>query len=170
MDSVLRGESVTLRPMDESDIGRIAAIVTEPGTAEWWVDYDEATLRGELIDDPDVHPFVIGHGDETIGAVMYHEETDPRYRYAMIDVTVGARYVDRGLGTDALRTLIRWLFEERGHHRIAIDPAVANERAIAAYRRIGFQPVGVMRRYELGPEGEWRDALLMDLLAEEFDT
>src|SRR5215210_7030084 len=32
----------------------------------------------------------------------------------------------------------------------------------------GFLQVGVMRRYERGPDGEWHDGLLMDLLAEEF--
>jgi aminoglycoside 6'-N-acetyltransferase len=28
--------------------------------------------------------------------------------------------------------------------------------------------VGVMRRYERGPDGQWRDALLMDLLREDL--
>ena len=54
------------------------------------------------------------------------------------------------------------------YHRITIDPALANERAIAAYKKVGFKPVGVMRRYELARDGEWRDALLMDLLADEL--
>jgi aminoglycoside 6'-N-acetyltransferase len=56
----------------------------------------------------------------------------------------------------------------RGHHRLTIDPAAANARAIRAYRAIGFRDVGVMRRYERGPDGEWRDALLMDMLAGEL--
>jgi aminoglycoside 6'-N-acetyltransferase len=33
---------------------------------------------------------------------------------------------------------------------------------------VGFQPVGVMRRYELGPDGVWHDGLLMDLLPEDL--
>jgi aminoglycoside 6'-N-acetyltransferase len=32
----------------------------------------------------------------------------------------------------------RWLFEARGHHRITIDPAASNARAIRAYERVGF--------------------------------
>ena len=28
--------------------------------------------------------------------------------------------------------------------------------------------LGVLRHYELGPDGAWRDGLLMDLLAEEL--
>ncbi len=50
----------------------------------------------------------------------------------------------------------------------AIDPALANERAIRAYAAVGFRRVGILRRYERGPDGVWEDGLLMDLLAEEL--
>jgi aminoglycoside 6'-N-acetyltransferase len=68
----------------------------------------------------------------------------------------------------AIRALARYLIDVRGHHRLTIDPAAANERAIHAYRRVGFRPVGIMRRYERGPDGTWHDGLLMDLLAGEL--
>jgi aminoglycoside 6'-N-acetyltransferase len=83
-------------------------------------------------------------------------------------VTLHPRWHGRGLGADAVRRLARHLFEDRGHHRITIDPAAHNERAIRAYRRVGFRPVGVMRRYERGGDGTWHDGLLMDLLPEEL--
>jgi aminoglycoside 6'-N-acetyltransferase len=67
-----------------------------------------------------------------------------------------------------VRTLARHLFEERGHHRVTIDPAAANARAIRSYERVGFRRVGVMRRYWRDPDGEWQDGLLLDLLAGEL--
>ena len=67
-----------------------------------------------------------------------------------------------------MRTLGHWLFGARGHPRITIDPAVANERAIRSNERVGFKRVGVMRRYERGAEGDWHDGLLLDLLPEDF--
>ena len=60
------------------------------------------------------------------------------------------------------------LIDERGHHRITIDPAAENTHAIAAYAKLGFRPVGVMRSYQRMTDGRWVDALLMDLLAEEL--
>jgi aminoglycoside 6'-N-acetyltransferase len=33
---------------------------------------------------------------------------------------------------------------------------------------VGFKSVGIMRKYERGPDGSWHDSLLMDLLADEF--
>ena len=74
----------------------------------------------------------------------------------------------KGIGSDAVRTVARYLFAERGHHRITIDPALRNERAIRCYSRVGFKPVGVLRQYELGADGVWHDGLLMDLLADEL--
>ena len=74
----------------------------------------------------------------------------------------------RGVGPEAIRLAARWLIDERGHHRITIDPAAANARAIRAYEKVGFRRVGVLREYERGPDGTWRDGLLMDLLAAEL--
>ncbi len=73
----------------------------------------------------------------------------------------------RGLGPDAIRTAIGWLFGDRGHHRITIDPAADNAAAIRAYEKVGFRRVGVLRRYERGADGTWHDGLLMELLAGE---
>ena len=66
---------------------------------------------------------------------------------------------ERWLGTSSRR---------REHHRLTIDPAADNAAAIRCYKKVGFRPVGVMRRYEQGAEGTWHDGLLMDLLAEEL--
>ncbi len=103
-----------------------------------------------------------------VGLVQCYEEEDPDQRYAGIDVGLDPRVNGRGLGTDTVRTLARYLVEERGHHRLVIDPDVDNARAIRCYEKVGFRPVGVMRRYARGADGELHDALLMDLLAGEL--
>jgi aminoglycoside 6'-N-acetyltransferase len=82
----------------------------------------------------------------------------------VVDITLADGYRGRGLGPEAIVLLARWLHSARGHRRLTIDPAAENARAINAYDRVGFRPVGRMRSYELGPDGAWRDGLLMDLL------
>ncbi len=165
---VLRGDHVTLRPLAADDIGPLAAFFATPEVAEWWPGENEPRLRARLDDAAEGVGFVVEHDGRMIGFIQYFEEDDPNYRYAMIDIVLHPDWTNRGLGTDALRTLARHLFEDRGHHRIMIDPAVVNTRAIASYRKVGFKDVGVMRRYERANDGTWRDALLMDLLAEEL--
>jgi aminoglycoside 6'-N-acetyltransferase len=103
-----------------------------------------------------------------VGCVQTVEEDEPDYRHAAIDLFLDTDHQGRGLGPEAIRLVARYLFEVRGHHRLTIDPAAANTRAMAAYQRVGFRPVGVMRKYERGPDGTWHDGLLMDLLAGEL--
>jgi aminoglycoside 6'-N-acetyltransferase len=105
---------------------------------------------------------------EVIGIVQYAEEDEPEYRHAGIDIAIHPDWHGRGLGAETIRTVARYLFEERSHHRLTIDPAAHNERAIRSYERVGFKPVGILRQYERGPDGIWHDGLLMDLLRDEL--
>jgi aminoglycoside 6'-N-acetyltransferase len=164
---VLRGDRVVLRPVTPADIERLTAILAEPEVARWWGAVGAEEARKDFLGDA-APAFVIEVDSEVVGCIQYHEEAEPDYRHAGIDIFVRTERQGRGLGADALRTLARHLFEGRGHHRLTIDPAAANEQAIRTYRRIGFRPVGVMRRYERGPDGVWRDGLLMDLLRDEL--
>jgi aminoglycoside 6'-N-acetyltransferase len=163
----LRGERVTLRPLEPDDVPALARIAGEPEVARWWLGLTEQDLREKAGPEEDAFVFAVELAGEVIGLAEAHEELDPDYRHAGIDLFLTASRHGQGLGRDAVRTLARWLFE-RGHHRITIDPAVANERAIRSYESVGFRRVGVMRRYERGADGEWHDGLLLDLLPEEL--
>ena len=167
---ILRGERVVIRPMTQDDVEPIARMVETPEVREWWPESgDPERLReGLLTDDEGETAFALEVDGEVAGWLLVTEEDEPDYRQAALDITLGPGNQGRGLGPDALRTIIRWLVRERGHHRFTIDPAAANERAIKAYSSVGFRPVGVMRQAERGPDGRWRDALFMELLAEEL--
>ena len=99
--------------------------------------------------------------------IQFGQELEPKYRHASIDLFLDPAFHGRGLGTEAIRRVVRHLFDDLGHHRITIDPAAANAAAIRTYEKVGFRRVGVMRRYERDADGEgWHDGLLMELLAE----
>jgi aminoglycoside 6'-N-acetyltransferase len=156
---MIAGERVALRPLAPEDVETLNAIIAEPEVRRWWG-------TDPTVDDQDAFTLVVG--GEIAGWLGWYEETDPDYRYGGLDIFLAPRFHGQGLGREALWLGARWLIETKGHHRIIIDPATANERAIAVYASIGFKPVGVMRRYERGPEGDWHDGLLMDLLADEL--
>jgi aminoglycoside 6'-N-acetyltransferase len=163
----LNGEEVTLRPLEAADLDALAEIIREPSVAEWWGEAEEPErLRHNLRMDGDA--FVIEADGELAGWLGFVEETEPEYRSVSFDISLSERFQGKGVGPDALRTLIRWFATERGHHRFTIDPNASNERAIKAYAAVGFKPVGVMRKAELLRDGEWHDGLLMDLLIEEL--
>ncbi|MDY7099712.1 MAG: GNAT family protein [Actinomycetota bacterium] len=153
----------------------MAAIRRTPEVrARWHGDDIEAELL-ENLDDEDLEVLVVetlggdGGAGEVIGSIQWYEEADDDYRHAGMDLYLDPSAHGRGHGSDAVATLARHLIETVGHHRLVIDPAADNVAAIRCYEKVGFKPVGVMRRYERDAEGDgWHDGLLMDLLAEEL--
>jgi aminoglycoside 6'-N-acetyltransferase len=158
-----------LRPATEHDVDALAAIRGAPEVFARWGGGSDlvAAVRKDLAD-PEMTGYVIEQDGQVAGWIQWYAEEDPDYRHAGIDVYLDPQRRGQGLGTDAVRTLVRHLVVDLGHHRLVIDPAVDNAAAIRSYAKVGFRPVGVMRRYERGPDGTWHDNLLMDLLADEI--
>lgn len=164
----LQGELVQLRALHREDAPRLAEIGAQPEVARWWPDITVEELVEKAEGRDEVEAFAIEHDGEVIGLGQIYEHSNPEYRHAGMDLFLAAPLHGRGLGRDAVRTLARLLVVERGHHRIVIDPAAANEKAIRCYESVGFKRVGVLRRYWRDPDGVWQDGLLLDLLAEEL--
>jgi aminoglycoside 6'-N-acetyltransferase len=164
----LAGERVVLRPGTDDDLERLVSIRGEEDVAERWGNVDEHEIKEEFVGTET--GFVVEVDGDVVGAIQFSEEEEPMYRHAGIDIFIATAHQHRGFGTDAVRTLARYLIEIRGHHRLSIDPAVDNRAAIAAYEKVGFRTVGVMRAYERGPDGTWHDGLLMDLLPADLTT
>jgi aminoglycoside 6'-N-acetyltransferase len=163
---VLSSERLTLRPLTDEDVEVLLPAVYLPGIAEWWGDTSDADYQREGFRN-EGRAFAIGVGDEVAGWICFHEELEPDYKQAALDIMLLPDHQAKGLGPEALRTCIRWLIDDRGHHRFTIDPSAENHRAIAAYESVGFKPVGLLRKAERAPDGHWRDSLMMDLLADD---
>lgn len=162
---VLHGPRVTLRPAGLDDAARLTSIRHEPEIERRWGILEEGEMEEFVADEK---TFVVEVDGEVLGAVQYEEVEDPMYRSAGIDLYLTTPRHGQGLGSETVRVLARYLIEERGHHRLTIDPAADNAPAIRAYEKVGFRPVGIMRSYEQGPDGTFHDGLLMELLADEL--
>jgi aminoglycoside 6'-N-acetyltransferase len=163
----LQGERVRLRPAVRADAATLRAFLDEPEVGRWWP--QPPAEEDFPFDEPELVVLAIEVGGEVAGLIQFLEELEPDYRHASIDVFLGTAFHGRGLGPDALRTVVRHLVLERGHHRITIDPSRSNAKAVAAYRRVGFRDVGILREHEFDRATRtWRDGLLMDLLASDL--
>jgi aminoglycoside 6'-N-acetyltransferase len=155
---------LVLRPLAATDVDELLRIHATPEVRRWWDAPDEGF---PLTDDPGSTRLTIEVDGKVAGMVQFSEELDPKYRHAAIDVFLDPAFHGRGIGTEAVRRVVRLLIDERGHHRITIDPAADNAAAIRSYEKIGFRPVGVMRRYERDADGKgWHDGLLMELVVD----
>lgn len=164
----LVGRLVRLRTTTAADKTALLAIRATDEVRRWWRGEDLDAEFDDDLDDEDVARLTIETPDGVIvGLIQFAEEDDPDYHHAGLDIYVDPAHHRRGFASDAIRTLVGHLIEERGHHRLTIDPSVENEAAIACYAGVGFEPVGVMRSYERRPDGTWGDGLLMEFVVKD---
>ena len=161
------GDSVTLVPVAADHVDDLRRIRSTPEVAARWYDVDDEP--DWPFDGEDCVMYAISYEGRVAGFIQYAEENEPHYRHASIDLFVDPALHSRGIGRDAIATLAGHLLDDRGHHRITIDPAADNVAAIRCYSAVGFRPVGLTRKSEQDAHGGgWHDSLLMDLLAEDL--
>lgn len=91
-------------------------------------------------------------------------------RCAIFGIALGEKtYWDRGYGTDATRTMLRFAFEELNLNRVELEVFDENLRARRCYEKVGFRHEGT-RRQAVFTEGVYHDVHLMSILREEFQS
>ncbi len=165
--NALTGARVVIVPTTQAHVPELLRIRRTPVVRARWGEQEEAP-DWPFDYEADV-PFTVLLEGAVCGFIQYGEENEPAYRHATIDIFMDPAVHGRGLGRDAVRTLARHLVDDRGHHRIVIDPAADNVAAIRCYEAVGFRRIGITRCSERDADGSgWHDGLLMDLLAEEL--
>jgi aminoglycoside 6'-N-acetyltransferase len=156
----LHGDGLVLQPVRPEHAERLLELRTTPEVARWW---DPPPDGWPLEAEPDLHALTVLVDGEVAGYIQFWEEPDPDSRHADVDIFLGPDAQGRGLGTEAMRTVIAYLTGERGHHRITLGTSPDNARAIRTYEKIGFRRVGLMRKAARSHRtGEWEDELLME--------
>jgi RimJ/RimL family protein N-acetyltransferase len=74
---------------------------------------------------------------------------------------------DKGLGTEAIRTILRYAFEDLDLERVNLSVFEYNEPAISTYEKLGFKREGRLRK-AIQRDGSSHDAILMKILASEW--
>ncbi|WP_292271561.1 GNAT family N-acetyltransferase [Mesorhizobium sp.] len=164
-------DSYDFRPVTQKDLPMIARWLAESHIAEWWGDPEKeiAEIR-EHIGSVSVEPLIVELGGKPIAYLQsYDPHLEDNHPYADqpfgtlgIDLSIGPPdLVGIGHGSAIVRQFVAELFEE-GAPRVVIDPHPGNGRAIRAYEKAGFRPIG--RRHS-----EYGDVVLMAVDAAEID-
>lgn len=111
---------------------------------------------------------IVSLDGERAGALGYHEVNE-RSRIAGLEaLAVHPDFRRRGVADQGARLLQRYLIVELGFHRLELACYGFNEAAIRHAERVGYVREGVKRRAYMR-HGEWQDAVLFALLAEDFE-
>ena len=172
--SPLEGRQVRLRSVEEEDLPLYNQLFWDPqvtqhlevvwpepleGTRRWW---EGARTHGTAL-------FAIETLDGQFAGACSLENIDRRTRSAVLGIWIGRRFWDQGLGTDAVRTVCRFAFEEMNLQRVGLGVFETNPRGKAAYERVGFKEEGRRRRAAF-VGGRFVDTIVMGLLAEDLIT
>jgi diamine N-acetyltransferase len=87
-----------------------------------------------------------------IGSITLRERDGSRS--ARLGVTLGADFVNQGLGTEALGLFLDYYFDELGLGKIVLDVVGYNRRAIRVYEKLGFVAIGQHER-SIGRHEKW---------------
>lgn len=106
--------------------------------------------------------------DGTVIGMVDYRDLDPFAGLATVGITIGERdRWGRGHGSEALRLLVRHLFEAFGLFRVELDTWSGNERAVRAFTKAGFREEG-RRRSTVLAAGQRYDTVLFGMLREEW--
>jgi RimJ/RimL family protein N-acetyltransferase len=106
---------------------------------------------------------------ERAGAMAFDERSEANRIARLGGLAVHPAFRGRGVADEAARLLQRYLLFELGYHRLELACYGFNERAIRHSERVGYVREGVKRKAYLR-HGEWQDAVLFALLAEDVDA
>ncbi len=126
-------------------------------------------VQGILRDRAHVFSIVTLAEDKLIGRSLLFN-VDPVNRSAMFGIVIGEKSAwGQGFGTQATRLTLEYAFNLLNLNSVMLGVTAFNDRAIACYKKAGFKEIGRRRQARLIGAKKY-DEILMDILAEEFES
>ena len=95
-------------------------------------------------------------------------DVDWKNSVATVGIFIGDKNCwGKGYGTDAMRTLVTFIFMQMNINKIKLTCYSFNERAIKSYEKCGFRIEGVLRQ-EIYKNGSYHHKIIMGILKEDF--
>lgn len=174
---MLRGERVLLRPRKRADLARVYEFTNDvefKGLIGDWplepqsLERLEARFNAGLAEgERDGPRFAIEANGEYIGHALLYDinEADG---VCWLSIGIGdPNYQSKGYGREALALLLDYAYRIRNLRRVCLHVAGSNERAIRAYRALGFVEEGRLRQHTWTGD-RYDDLLCMGLMRDEW--
>jgi RimJ/RimL family protein N-acetyltransferase len=168
---------VVLRPIERDDVPALTAMWQDLETAHRGSDNpplprsaEEEMARFER--DAEEPPadgawFAVVLNQEVIGNCGLGK-IDHYHGRAELGITLRRELWGKGYGQDAMRVLLGYAFRTLNLHSVWLETLADDDRAVGAYRKVGFGESGRLRQHAWF-DGAFRDALLMEILRDEWE-
>jgi len=130
---------------------------------------EKSILQDMIKNSAQIFAIVDATNDKLIGNCSIFRINE-RNRKAEVGIFIGDKNCwSKGYGSEALSLLIDYGFNILNLNNIMLEVFGYNERAIKAYKKIGFKEIG-RRREAIIFAGDKHDEIYMDILASEFES
>jgi RimJ/RimL family protein N-acetyltransferase len=175
---MLTGDRVVLRPVEGADAAGRVELLSDPEVRRLTgthgqvrpgvLERAERLYASKAAQDDELWLAVTDkHTGSYVGEVVLQELKAENWSCAFRIALVGPRGFGRGYGTEATRLILAHAFETVGLHRVDLEVFAFNPRARHVYEAVGFVREGT-KRHALHWQGEWIDADIMAVLADEW--
>jgi len=171
-----KSKDLTVRELEKGDEALLVAWLSNPALLKFYEGRDRphnlAMVREHFYNDEDVVRCIVEYQGEPVGYIQFYlldQDELVEYGYAGLDQVIYGtdQFIgeigmwNHGIGAKMVRSMIKYLAEEKKANRVVMDPHVKNGRAIACYEKCGLKKVKLLKAHELH-EGELRDSWLME--------
>lgn len=167
----LRGERVSLRPVEREDLELLQRVRTEPTFRHslgfdrpWNRERTEEFFEDVVVGDEDSLNLVVGVDGDDAGVVSLF---DVGRVGGEVSYWLFPEFRGEGYATEALALLLAHAFDELGLHRVSAHVFAENDASRELLDRLGFAHEGTTREARISG-GEYRDVKQYGLLADEF--
>jgi len=165
---------VTLRPAAEDDLAFLDRFLTDHEDAsrfQWFGWWDPGRWRREWAENgllgDDRGTLLVVRDDEVLGFVGFRKVWSSRTSsFWNMGIALAPEARGKGVGTEAQRQLVRYLFAHTVAERVEADTEVENVAEQRALEKAGFTREGVMRSVVFR-DGRWRDGVRYSILRNE---
>lgn len=128
-------------------------------------------LRQEMASEDDSFCIVLKESNKIIGKVDVSPDS-LRYRINSLGISyyLGEQYASKGYMTEALREVLRYVFEERSAEVLSVRAFRSNAASIRLIEKLGFTHEGCIRRGVMGYQDVVYDDMIYSILREEYKT
>jgi ribosomal-protein-alanine N-acetyltransferase len=106
-------------------------------------------------------------GDAVLGLFGLHD-WNKYHRRAEVGYDLAHAYWGRGIGTEAVRAIVRFGFERMNLNRIYAGTIADNHASVRLLEKVGFQREGTRRKHSWEEDGTFHDSAMYGLLRDEY--
>lgn len=173
----MRGERVGLAVLEKEDLPYFKKWLNDPRLSLFMREFDQMLADENVLEwyDESIHDdaqidfaVVSMESGKLLGACSI-VNIDKRNETGEARIFIGnPKFWNQGYGREAMVLLLDYAFNVINLNNVRLSVNEINDRAVRAYKKIGFKEAGRLRKARVVGRAEY-DLIIMDMLGEEFD-